>query len=805
MFRLSPAFLAALLVAVCPACAGSPPVVDLGAGSYFNGLPDGAARPGSSSVLSMPPRVSPGFSGPPATNEFWSSWIYEWSQGNRMGSLIHPHPLMVKAINRGLAINYNPTPTVEARRYRHSLTIATTLLAGVEGLDAPEVRTESYGDWHVRGEWPDAEQTMLATIGHGLPVVTLESDESNTAFVEFFGPFEIFADLGDALGVRVGSIAYGLFAPGDWALDGDGPGATATAPLAGRGCFAIAALPDDSPETLSMFRDHAFAIVTDTRVEWEYDADAGEVVVTHTVSSESADGSGRHPLIGLYRHQWLHSDQATVASYSTARGEMKLAVADSFVCRFPFRGVLPALPDAGAFEPGQLAALVDEAETLGLGLSADTYWSGKAMQRSAQLASVADQVPDDAARERFLGFVRGELEDWLNARTGDRFFAYDPEWNTFLGNPGSFNLAREMNDHHFHYGYHIFAAAILAMHDPEWAENYAGMVELQIRDVANWDRGDTRFPFLRNFDPYAGHAWASGHQGFDAGNNQESSSESMNFATALILWGSVMGREDIRDLGIYLHATEAVAIEQYWFDVDGEVFPEGLSKPLAGIVWSDGIDYTTWFSNRLEHIHGINFLPVSGGSLYLGRRPGSMAANWDLLTTLNGGPPDTWSGVLWSALATEDPALALQQLEANPAEPVEEGDSRARTEHWIRTLAETGPVEPEIWADSPTATVFSDGQTRTYAAWNPGQVPQTVRFSDGFGMLVAPGANTVARRGVCRVDFAPPFGELGDPDFLAFVNAFSAGLPPADLDGNDAYDLADLVAFVVGFIQGCDP
>jgi hypothetical protein len=239
-----------------------------------------------------------------------------------------------------------------------------------------------------------------------------------------------------------------------------------------------------------------------------------------------------------------------------------------------------------------------------------------------------------------------------------------------------------------------------------------------------------------------------------------------------------MGREDIRDLGIYLHATEAVAIEQYWFDVDGEVFPEGLSKPLAGIVWSDGIDYTTWFSNRLEHIHGINFLPVSGGSLYLGRRPGSMAANWDLLTTLNGGPPDTWSGVLWSALATEDPALALQQLEANPSEPVEEGDSRARTEHWIRTLAETGPVEPEIWADSPTATVFSDGQTRTYAAWNPGQVPQTVRFSDGFGMLVAPGANTVARRGVCRVDFAPPFGELGDPDFLAFVNAFSAGLPP---------------------------
>ena len=61
---------------------------------------------------------------------------------------------------------------------------------------------------------------------------------------------------------------------------------------------------------------------------------------------------------------------------------------------------------------------------------------------------------------------------------------------------------------------------------------YGGMVDLLIRDANNYDRSDTRFPYLRDFDIYAGHDWASGHGAFGAGNNQESSSEGQNFANA---------------------------------------------------------------------------------------------------------------------------------------------------------------------------------------------------------------------------------------------------------------------------------
>jgi len=71
---------------------------------------------------------------------------------------------------------------------------------------------------------------------------------------------------------------------------------------------------------------------------------------------------------------------------------------------------------------------------------------------------------------------------------------------------------------------------------------------------------------LRFFDVYEGHGWANGSQLFGAGNNQESSSESMNFSSGLILWGAATHNQEIRDLGIYLYTTELQAIEQYWFD-----------------------------------------------------------------------------------------------------------------------------------------------------------------------------------------------------------------------------------------------
>jgi hypothetical protein len=57
--------------------------------------------------------------------------------------------------------------------------------------------------------------------------------------------------------------------------------------------------------------------------------------------------------------------------------------------------------------------------------------------------------------------------------------------------------------------------------------------------------------------------------------------------------------------------------------------------------------------------------------------------------------------------------------------------------------------------------------------------------------------------GVCAADLETPFGLLDLADITAFVTAFGAGEPAADIDGNGLFDLADITAFVEDFTGGC--
>ena len=48
--------------------------------------------------------------------------------------------------------------------------------------------------------------------------------------------------------------------------------------------------------------------------------------------------------------------------------------------------------------------------------------------------------------------------------------------------------------------------------------------------------------------------------------------------------GEITGQEEIRDLGAYLYTIESEAIEQYWFDIDNDVFPESFDHKTAGMI-----------------------------------------------------------------------------------------------------------------------------------------------------------------------------------------------------------------------------
>jgi endoglucanase Acf2 len=568
--------------------------------------------------------------------------------------------------------------------------------------------------------------------------------------IDYDGPGNVWYFDDNVVGVTVDGVHYGLFAPtgATWNIENG----EFTSDLNGADYFSVAELPDSSVDTLMLFHEHAYAFVTDTTVSYAYDQEGAQVVTDFTVETELKEGGfSDDPLLSLYRHQWLNTnDDLTDYSYDTARGEMKLMIGNEFSTQMDYNGILTALPNVLSSEQNAtLYQLVDnEYQTLiqknGDVFAPDTYWTGKEMGRLSELTELAKQVGHETAADLFLNTIRGELEDWFTVSDStenntDKHFYYNEEWGTLQGYPASFHTEKELNDHHFHYGYFVNAAATVAQYDPAWAQDWGGMVDLIIKDVANTEH-DGDIPFLRSFDPYAGHSWASGHGAFSSGNNHESSSESINFATGVIKWGAFTDNTDIRDLGIYLHTTEVAATEQYWFDVDNAIFPEGFLHGNVGMVWGDGASYSTWFSAEPEAIHGINFLPLNGGSLYLGKHVDKVAENYNDLVANNGGEENSWVDLVWEFQSFSDPEAAIAKFEANPNYTPEEGGSKAHTYHWLYNMNTLGHVDTTISADTPFYAVFDKDGVKTYTAFNPSASDAVVTFSDGTTLDLGAGA-----------------------------------------------------------------
>ncbi|PVE12626.1 glycosyl hydrolase [Streptomyces scopuliridis] len=713
--------------AASPALAANVPV---GSGSYSDSRPAGTSGPTTNTGTPVTPKVTEAARDQPLpTNDWWSSLAFQRYGDNPYSTPMYGHPLTYQATAGGLEVGYPTTPAIvgDGRQYEYAHKADLTL--GLTGLNSPDTKADAWSDWTVTPYWSDGARTLRATIGHGLPFVYAKGSGGDARITTAAAP-DVFADDGNVLGITVAGHHYALFAPSgsDWAVSGS----TVTAGLGGADYFSLAVLP--STDALATYRKYAYSFVTGSKVSWS--AEGGTVRATYSLTTEPQEGTETGTLQALYRHQWLNTtDALTPYTYVSPRGTMKVRESASFTTSQASSGVLPALPKSSGVDQARLKGYLDEVAGAADPFSGatDTYWTGKALGRLAQLVPMADQIGESATRDKLLGLLKSRLEEWFTAG-GASEFSYDKDWKTLTGYPASYGSDTELNDHHFHYSYYVYAAAIVAQYDQQWAADSAwgGMVKTLIRDAANPSRTDTAFPFLRGFDVYAGHSWASGHQGFAAGNNQESSSESTNLSAALVLWGSATGDAELRDLGSYLLATESEAIAQYWFDADEEVFPSSFGHDTAGMVWGSGAAYSTWWTANPEEIHGINVLPVTGGSLHLAREKAAIQRNLAELERENGGPAVEWRDILWEFEALADPAGAKAKWDAgNAGYTPEAGESKAHTYHWIATLDALGAPDATVTGSVPASAVFSKGGVRTYAAHNFESAARTVTFSDG--------------------------------------------------------------------------
>lgn len=749
----------ALAVAGCmlscvPALAAtSNPLIPDGSGGYF-------AHPHKGGFLTsadpMPPaapyRTTEMLAQAAPTSQWYSSVMFtRWSYP------LFAIPVSYQAAPSGFEIGV-PTPTAHSAPdgFKEIVWPHHAQITVQPGFKPTAALLAGHGDWSVTVSMPGDQHQMLATVVQGSPFSYYRVDTTRVVFKLSAAASAITAEAsGSSESFSVGDQPYSVYGPTGGHFSWNSPTELVLQLPTNAGYFSIAALPDNKPATLQLFRAHAYAFVTDTRAHWHYDQATSQVNTRFDFTTQSMQDGQKVPLVGLFPNLWWKQSIPGLSkeTFASVRGQVKLLAADSFTTHLTYHGIVPFWPKLPAQDGGSRVdsllggdvAKMPEA----FGLQGNgTYWIGKGLGRAAQLMNIALAQGKTADASDLQNMLKQQMEQFFSGRSATSYFVVDRTLGTTLGYPQEYGSVTNMNDHHFHYGYWINSAAQVALQDPAWAEkdHWGGMVDLLVDDIATPERGLASYPFLRNFDPYEGHSWADGTGFNNDGNNQESSSEAINAWAGLIFWGAATGNTKLRDLGIYMYTTETNSIDNYWFDLHHIVFAPDYHRVLAAQVFGDKYSYNTWWTQNPREVQGINLLPITTASTYLGGDPKYIASFFTSMDKMSdryarAGMSDGTPSDIWQDIFAEYKALAYPKearADWNSQGSTEGGDSRTHAYYWVRSLQYMGTPDFSVTADTPLYAVFKrpDG-SMTHTAYNPGAVPLAVRFSDGATITVA--------------------------------------------------------------------
>ena len=737
----------------------------VGNGSYTNTFP-GTDAAGRNGFPSGAPQLSGNAIGKPVpTNDWWSKLVKE----NHADNLFN-YPMTLKTTNNGLIVTYIPWGVIGD---------SAPIEVKLTGLATTQTTVSDYSDWTVTMNWKDATHELKATSGIGMPFLYFEKDADDIAEIKVnSGTATINNELLIIENAAAGAD-FVFYAPvgSTWIKTGN----VYTSTLNGKTYWSMAMLPQSNTNVSSVaqeYKQYAYVFPTNTVTTWNFNPSTSKVITNFTITTDVKEGSETEMLLGLLPHHWNNlassSPIPTKYTYSSVRGAMKTMKGNTFSVENTFKGILPTLPYLSnystGFNPADLDAKIASIENDGLSDWTDSYNEGQVMNRLIQTARIADQMGNTVARNKMIATVKQRLENWLSHQSGEKafLFYYNNTWSALLGYPSGHGQDTNLNDHHFHWGYFIHAAAFMEQFEPGWASQWGEMINLLVRDAASSDRNDTQFPFLRNFSPYAGHSWANGFATFPQGNDQESTSESMQFASSLIHWGRITNNQEITDLGIYIYTTEQTAIEEYWFDMYDRNFRPEQSFSLVSRVWGNSYDNGTFWTADIAASYGIEMYPIHAGSLYLGHNVAYATKLWNEITQNTGiignqVNPNLWHDTYWKYLSFINPQAAIDMYDAYPDRILKFGISDAQTYHWLHSMNAMGTVDASITANEPIAAVFVKNGVKTYVSHNYSNTPKTVTFSDGFQLLVP------ARQMATNRD-ASATGEISASFTQAFAN-----------------------------------
>ena len=374
-----------------------------------------------------------------------------------------------------------------------------------------------------------------------------------------------------------------------------------------------------------------------------------------------------------------------------------------------------------------LPSVVDTAKEIAFARASGVYTSGKRATKFASLAVAAKAAGLDDAAERAALAAAGAVAPWLDPAAD--LLVYDKTFGGICTRAGLLDVNADFgngkyNDHHFHYGYLIYAAAVaIDILGPD--KFHEAALAFLMADVAtpleNDDDSVLRrfllrrrrrrnlFPVARHKDFFAGHSWASGVFPLADGKSQESISEAIHCYYGVTLLGKALGDPEVAAFGDFLLRLELQAGRTYWHVMS--LYPTRFrdANSIAAVVGAGDLHAATWFASNAALAHLVSALPFTPVTELLLVSPYVQIAERDVARALENDVDDDaplqedgidlapWRSLYLQLLAVVDPEKARRRvlkMGLNDNKPVlDTTQSLGAMLYWINTRPTPAPPE----------------------------------------------------------------------------------------------------------------
>ncbi len=511
---------------------------------------------------------------------------------------LYSYPGAFKISDKGLGVA-NPVVRVDGKTIFGSYDEMCSVNAGNPVISSKVV---DYGDWNVNLALKDTSSEFTVGLVQGMPQTYISNlSEMNVscqaavvslnesiAVVKRGESAIIFQGKGDSVITSINDTSFKITSP--------------------EKLYRVSVLPSLSDATLTFFKETEWNSVTNTAIS--YVPTEKTITTTYSFVSEKE--------LPVLTTVWPHHGKPEnvkpndAYTYSTVIGPMKLVETKEFSTKTEDPSLVFQFEEVKAkVSRDKIIAAIkkDSVRYLAEKSPEGVYFKGTWIGALTSLVQLADLYNVTEFESKLVDRLQSEMQQSLTQ------FAYDDKTKMYIAKKPEFGNEKG-NDHHFHYGYYIRAAAVLEQMKKGSIASESAVINEMVADVSNEDYSSSRYPRYRSYSVYEGHSWADGVAGFADGNNQESTSESLNAWYALWMWGNATGDTKLQERGEWLFSQEVAGTQSYWFG-KGNPFPTGYAYPISSLVWGGKRDFSTWFSAHPMHILGIQFLPMTPASKYL--------------------------------------------------------------------------------------------------------------------------------------------------------------------------------------------